>query len=288
MVKPFYPYRDVFWKGLSLYFRGLSAFVADRLQSRVGIGARALILQSLRGDGRKIFEDNLKAAAGDWRTALDIVHLAPVIHAHWQTLFRLEFREAGAIPRHVSKLAEARNLYAHDLTGDMNRAYVKNCLDTMSKVLQAIGRHDLHAQLQAVYAQLGGSQVKESQNLMQAAIDPIALNELLGEWYWNATQPIFHMSIDALWREMHKGQRKSRAGLRRRQELEDSLALGIANRVFGRAEGYEPQTGRYRNLTLGLNNPLAVYLRELVTGDTLIVNADWAELHLDGEESTYG
>jgi len=25
-----------------------------------------------------------------------------------------------------------------------------------------------------------------------------------------------------------------------------------------------------------------------VTGDTLIVNADWAELHLDGEESMYG
>ncbi len=288
MAHPYYPYRDVFWKGLSLYFQGLRAFVVARLQKKVGIGAKNLVLQSLRGDGKMVFEDHLATSGDNWQAALDIVHLSPIIHANWSDLFSLEFQGGEPIPRHVSKLAQARNLYAHDLTGDMNRAYVKNCLDLMSKVLQAIGRSDLHSQIQEVYAQLGGSRIKEDQDLLQVTIDPLALNRLLDEWYWNLPKPQFHISIDALWQGMDRGHRKSRAGLQRRQELEDSLALGIANRVFGRAEGYEPQTGQYVDLTLGLNNPLAVYLKALVTGKTLIVHADWAALHLDGRESLYG
>ena len=287
VAHPFYPYRDVFWKGLSLYFTGLRAFVTDRLQRRAGIGAKELVLQSLRGDGKRIFEENLETAGDNWKDALDIVHLSSVIHANWQELFSLEFTGVEPIPRHVSKLAEARNIYAHDLTGDMNRAYVKNCLNLMGKVLLAIGRRDLHMQIQDVLEQLGGSPVKEDQDLLQVVIDPIELNKLLGAWYWDLPKQTFHVSIDALWLGMQKGQRKSRAGLQRREELEDSLALGIANRVFGRAEGYEPETGQYVNLTLGLHNPLAVYLRELVRGDTLIVNADWAALHLDDRESLY-
>ncbi len=287
MTHPYYPYRDVFWKGLSLYFQGLRAFVVDRLQRRAGIGAKELVLQSLRGDGKRIFAENLETAGDNWKDALDIVHLSPVIQAHWQELFSLEFTGVEPIPRHVSKLAEARNIYAHDLTGDMNRAYVKNCLHLMGKVLMAIRRRDLHMQLQDVLEQLGGSPVKEDRDLLQVVIDPIELNRLLDAWYWNLPKPKFHVSIDALWRGMDKGQRKSRAGLQRRQELEDSLARGIANRVFGRAEDYDPETDQYVNLTLGLHNPLAVYLKELVRGDALIVNADWAVLHLDGRESLY-
>ncbi len=287
MTNLFYPYRDVFWKGMSLYFKGLRAFVADRLQQRGGIEAQAMIRRSLYSSGKTIFEDNLEATRGDWKSALDIVHLAPIIQAHWQDLFSLEFQGIEPIPKHLGKLTEARNLYAHDLTGDMNRAYVRNCLNLMGKVLLAIGRRDLYTQIQDVSGQLGGSSIKEGQGLLQLTLAPIALNQLLREWYWERLAPKFHVSVETLWRDMEKGQRKHRAGLQCRQELQDSLAQGIADRVFGRADGYDPDTGSYRGLTLGLDHPLAVFLPQLVTGETLIVNADWAEMHLDGKESLY-
>ncbi len=288
MPNQYYPYRDAFWKGLSIYFKGLRSFVADCLEKKVGIGAQELVLLSLHGDGRRIFEENLETFGDNWKAALDIVHLSPIMHANWRELFSLEFKGGEPILRHVSKLAEARNLYAHDMSGDMNRAYVKNCLDLMGRALLTIRRRDLHSQVQSVYELLGGSQVKEGGDLLHSAIDPIELNRLMGEWYWNLPQPKFHVSINALWLGMDKGRRKSRAGLQRRQELEDSLARGLADRVFGRADGYDQENGTYLGLTLGLENPLAMYLPKLVTGRTLIVNADWAELHLEGRESPYG
>ena len=272
---------------MSIYFQGFEPFLVDRLQSRAGIGAKKLIQDSLRGDGRKIFEDNLEENGGDWKVALDIVHFSPILHFNWHEFFSLEFKKDELIRGHINKLVEARNIYAHDLTGDMNRAYVKNCLNVIGKVLLAIRRRDLNSRLLMVQEQLGGSQIKEGQDSFKLAIEPIELNKLLREWFWEKPKPTFHVSIDALWLAMEKGQRKQRAGLQHRQELLDSLAKGIADGVFGRAEGYDSTKDNYSRLTLGLDNPMAVFLPKLVTGKTLIVNADWAEMLLEGQESRY-
>lgn len=283
----FYPYRDAFWKGLSIYFDGLKSFLVDRLQSRAGVGAKQLIHDSLRGEGRKIYEDNLDQHGQDWKTSIDIVHFSPILHANWHEIFSLEFKRDEQIRGYVGKLAEARNIYAHDLSGDMNRAYVKNCLKLVGNVLLLISRRDLHSRLLQVQEQLGGSHVKEGKDFFKLAIDPVELNRLLGEWYWEKPRPNFHVSVDALWLAMEKGKRKQRAGLQHRQELLDCLAKGIAEEVFGRAEGFDPSTESYSQLTMGLDNPMAVFLPRLVSGNTLIVNADWAELHLNGQDSLF-
>lgn len=287
MSTVFFPYRDLFWKGMTIYCQGLRPYVAGRLQRVHGVGAPDLILETLRGDGRRMFADSLADLNGDWPEALDIVHMSSLLQALWGSLFSLEFDSDRPVRSHVGKLAEARNIYAHDLTGDMNRAYVKHCLRLMEQVMLAIGRRDLQVGIQEVAEAMGGSPQLPGQELLSARCDPVTLNQLMGDWYWNGADAQYHVNIGDLWREMAKGNRRRDLGASTRQDLLDCLARGMDDRVFGRAESYDPERGVYIGLTLGLDSPMAVLSSRLVLDSVLIVNADMAELQLDGREALF-
>ena len=287
MRSTFFPYRDVFWKGMFIYCQGLRPYVAGRLQKTHGVDAPDRIRETLRGDHRRMFADKLAELNGDWSGALDIVHLSSLVQVLWGSLFSQEFGNGVPVRSHVAKLAEARNVYAHDLTGDMNRVYVKYCLRLMAQVMLAIKRRDLQSQIHEVAEVMGGSRQLPGQELLSTRCDPVKLNLLMEKWYWDNGIGQYHLKIVDLWKDMAKGKRRQLSGALNKQDLLDCLARGIDDRVFGRAEDYDAEEGAYVGLTMGLDSPMAVYSSQLVQDDALIVNADRAELHLDGRESLF-
>ena len=108
------------------------------------------------------------------------------------------------------------------------------------------------------------------------AIAPEALNRRLHERVWNGPNPRYHITVDELWDlltgNIHLGLR-----LRNRGVLEQCLIEGIRTGVFGRADGYDRDTSRYRNLSRGISESGTIYL----TGSTLIIEPDMAQLQLD-------
>ena len=112
---------------------------------------------------------------------------------------------------------------------------------------------------------------------------PEALNRRLQERLWNGPNPRYHVTVDELWdlltRNVYLGLR-----LRNRQVLEQCLDEGIRAGIFGRADGYDAATDEYRNLMHGIRDSSATYQIAPLTGSTLIVEPDVAQLHLEEEE----
>jgi RNAse (barnase) inhibitor barstar len=109
---------------------------------------------------------------------------------------------------------------------------------------------------------------------------PEALNRRLQERLWNGPNPRYHVTVDELWdlltRNVYLGLR-----LRNRQVLEQCLDEGIRAGIFGRADGYDAATDEYRNLMHGIRDSSATYQIAPLTGSTLIVEPDVAQLHLE-------
>ena len=115
-----------------------------------------------------------------------------------------------------------------------------------------------------------------AEELLVDALSPDALNRQLRAWVWNGPNPRYHITVDEMWdlltRNVHLGLR-----LRNRTVLEQCLIEGIRAGTFGRADGYDADTSEYRNLTRGISERGPIYL----TGATLIIDPDMAQLHLD-------
>ena len=115
------------------------------------------------------------------------------------------------------------------------------------------------------------------------ALSPSALHRRLSERVWNGPNRRDHITVDELWdlltRNVHLGLR-----LRNRGVLEQCLTEGIRAGVFGRADGYDADTSQYRNLTRGIAERGAIYL----TGSTLIIDPELAQLHLDESAAADG
>ena len=119
--------------------------------------------------------------------------------------------------------------------------------------------------------------------LLVESLAPDALNRRLQERSWKGNNPRDHVTVDELWdlltRNVHLGLR-----LRNRQVLEQCLTEGIRAGVFGRADGYDAANGEYRNLSRGIAENRPPYQTSPLSGSTLIVEPDLAQLHLDEEE----
>ena len=118
------------------------------------------------------------------------------------------------------------------------------------------------------------------ENLVDA-LSPDALNRRLRERVWNApSNPRYHITVDELWdlltRNIHLGLR-----LRNRAVLERCLTEGIQTGIFGRADGYDADTSQYRNLWRGIAESTAAYRALPLTGSTLIIEPEMAQLQLD-------
>ena len=109
-----------------------------------------------------------------------------------------------------------------------------------------------------------------------------ALNRRLRERIWNGPNPRYHVTVDELWdiitRNVHLGLR-----LRNRQVLEQCLTEGMKSGVFVRADGYDAANGAYRNLQRSIGESGASYQALSLTGSTLIVEPEIAQLHLEEE-----
>ena len=118
--------------------------------------------------------------------------------------------------------------------------------------------------------------------LLVDTLAPEALNRRLQERLWNGPNPRYHVTIDELWdlltRNVYLGLR-----LRNRQVLEQCLNEGIRTGVLGRADGYDAATDEYRNLSRGIRDSSATNQVAPLTGSTLIVEPDIAQLHLEKE-----
>ncbi len=127
--------------------------------------------------------------------------------------------------------------------------------------------------------------------LLVDALAPEALTRRLQERLWSGPNPRYHVTVDELWdlltHNVYLGLR-----LRNRQVLEQCLNEGIKAGVFGRADGYDVTTNEYRNLRRGISENSLPYQVPPLSGSTLIIEPDIAQLHLDendgsasGEES---
>ena len=116
--------------------------------------------------------------------------------------------------------------------------------------------------------------------LLVDALSPEALNRRLHERVWNGPNPRYHITVDELWdlltRNIYLGLR-----LRNRTVLEQCLTEGIRTGVFGRADGYDSATSQYRNLRRGISESGATYQALPLTGATLIIEPEMAQLLLD-------
>ena len=116
--------------------------------------------------------------------------------------------------------------------------------------------------------------------LLVETLAPEALNRRLRERIWNGPNPRYHVTVDELWdiitRNVHLGLR-----LRNRQVLEQCLIEGTKSGVFVRADGYDAANGAYRNLQRSIGESGASYQVSSVTGSTLIVEPEIAQLHLE-------
>ncbi len=113
--------------------------------------------------------------------------------------------------------------------------------------------------------------------LLLDALIPDALNRRLAELLWTGSNPRDHITVNELWdlltRNIHLGLR-----LRNRQVLERCLTQGIQTGIFGCADSYDTTTEKYHNLQYGISMSHQV---PLLSGSTLIVEADIAQLHLE-------
>ena len=109
-------------------------------------------------------------------------------------------------------------------------------------------------------------------------LTPAALNQRLREYLWNGPNPRYHITVDELW-NLLTANVYLRLRLRHRQVLEQCLYEGIATGVFGRADGHDPASGKYHNLTRRIGETPAPYSTTPLTGSTLIVEPEMAELH---------
>ena len=118
--------------------------------------------------------------------------------------------------------------------------------------------------------------------LLVEALAPDALNRRLQERFWKGSNPRDHVTVDELWdlltRNVHLGLR-----LRNRQVLEECLTEGIKAGIFGRADGYDPANGKYRNLSRGVAESRLPYPTLSLSGSTLVVEPELAQLHLDDD-----
>ena len=123
--------------------------------------------------------------------------------------------------------------------------------------------------------------------LLVDTLSPEALNQRLKERLWSAPNPRYHVTVDELWdlltHNVYLGLR-----LRDRQVLEQCLNEGIKSGTFGRADGYDATIDEYRNLVRGIRDSSAPYQVPPLTGSTLIVEPDIAQLHLDEEPVPMG
>ena len=109
-------------------------------------------------------------------------------------------------------------------------------------------------------------------------LTPAALNQRLQEYLWNGPSPRYHVTVDELW-NLLTAHVYMRLRLRNRQVLEQCLSEGISTGVFGRADGHDSASGKYHNLTRRIVETAASYSTSLLTGSTLIVEPEMAELH---------
>ena len=121
--------------------------------------------------------------------------------------------------------------------------------------------------------------------LLLDVLDPDALNRRMQDRLWNASSRLYHVSIDDLWdlltRNIHLGLR-----LRNRQVLEQCLDEGIKAGTFGRADGYDHETGQYRNLFRRIGESQATYQVPSLTGSTLIVEPGMAQIAQEEADGT--
>jgi hypothetical protein len=109
-------------------------------------------------------------------------------------------------------------------------------------------------------------------------LTPVALNQRLQEYLWNGPNPRYHVTVDELW-NLLTANVYMRLRLRNRPVLEQCLSEGIAAGVFGRADGHDAASGKYRNLTRRVAEAPASYATTPLSGSTLIVEPEMAELY---------
>ena len=119
-------------------------------------------------------------------------------------------------------------------------------------------------------------------DLLVNALTPEALNRHLKERIWNLPNPRYHITVDELWdlltHNVYLGLR-----LRNREVLEQCLTEAVKAGVFGRADGYDTATQKYRTLVRGINESGTAHQVSPLTSSTLIVEPDIAQLHLEEE-----
>ena len=121
--------------------------------------------------------------------------------------------------------------------------------------------------------------------LLVDTLAPEALSRRLQERLWNRPNPRYHVTVDELWdlltRNVYLGLR-----MRNREVLEQCLTEAIKTGVFGRADGYDPTTDEYRNLRRGTSENSLPYQVHPLSGSTLIIEPDIAQLHLDESDDS--
>ena len=119
-----------------------------------------------------------------------------------------------------------------------------------------------------------------SDELLVNTLAPEALNQCILEHVWSGTNPRYHITVSDMWdlltSNIHLGLR-----LRNRTVLEQCLTEGFKTGVLGRADGYDSDTGKHRNLSLGIGHSSRTDHTFPLTGVTLVVESEMAQLQLD-------
>ncbi len=165
-----------------------------------------------------------------------------------------------------------------DLNNALSNAYrwimAPNQLDPQSAEYETNGWQQIAAD--ADIADNALLQFVDNEELLDT-LSPDALNQRLKEYLWDAPERRYHITVDELWdlltHNIYIGLR-----LRNRAVLEQCLREGIRYGVFARADGYEPQSEIYRNLFHGIGESQAPYNAVPLTGSTLIVELEMAQM----------